>query len=94
MNIKQMIKDIEVYVDKQRYLAPQDQDWYFYKFREELEEIKSKLEDIEYWEPSDEEMNPSEPPISAEERDRNSLNSKRESHRHRYYPHYGYPSTW
>ena len=87
MNIKQMIKDIEVHVDEQRYLAPQDQDWHFYKFREELEEIKSKLEDIEYWEPSDEEMNPSEPPISAEERDRNSLNSKRESHGHRYYSH-------
>ena len=85
MNIKQMIKDIEVYVDKQRYLAPQDQDWHFYKFREELEEIKSKLEDIEYWEPSDEEMNPSEPPISPQERDHNSLDSKRESHGHRYY---------
>ena len=82
MNIKQMIKDIEVYVDKQRYLAPQDQDWYFYKFREELEEIKSKLEDIEYWEPSDEEMNPSEPPISAEERDRMAQKAKEESHPH------------
>ena len=35
-----------------------------------------------------------EPPISAEERNRNSLDSKRESHGHRYYPHYGYPSTW
>ena len=84
MNIKQMIKDIEVYVDKQRYLAPQDQDWYFYKFREELEEIKSKLEDIEYWEPSDEEMNPSEPPISAEERDRMAQKAKEESHPHRF----------
>ena len=94
MNIKQMIKDIEVYVDEQRYLAPQDQDWHFYKFREELEEIKSILEDFEYWEPSDEEMNPSDPPISAEERNRNSLNSKRESYGHRYYSHYGYPSTW
>ena len=82
MNIKQMIKDIEMYVDKQRYLAPQDQDWYFYKFREELEEIKSKLEDIEYWEPSDEEMNPSEPPISAEERDRMAQKAKEESHPH------------
>ena len=80
MNIKQMIKDIEVYEDKQSKLHPMNQHWYFYKFREELEEIKSKLEDIDYWEPSDEEMNPSEPPISAEERDRNSLNSKRESH--------------
>ena len=80
MNIKQIIKDIEVYVDKQQYLAPQDQDWYFYKFREELEEIKSKLEDIEYWEPSDEEMNPSEPPISAEERDRMAQKAKQESH--------------
>ena len=89
MNIKQMIKDIEVYVDEQSKIHPQDQNWYFYKFREELEEIKSKLEDIEYWEPSDEEMNPSEPPISAEERDRNSLDSKRESHGHRYYSH-----TW
>ena len=68
MNIKQMIKDIEVYVDEQSKIHPQDQDWHFYKFREELEEIKSKLEDIEYWEPSDEEMSPSEPPISAEER--------------------------
>ena len=87
MNIKQMIKDIEVYEDKQSKLHPMNQHWYFYKFREELEEIKSKLEDIEYWEPSDEEMNPSEPPISAEERDRNSLNSKRESHGHRYYSH-------
>ena len=84
MNIKQMIKDIEVYVDKQRYLAPQDQDWHFYKFREELEEIKSKLEDIEYWEPSDEEMNPSEPPISAEERDRMAQKAKEESHPHRF----------
>ena len=84
MNIKQMIKDIEVYVDKQQYLAPQDQDWYFYKFREELEEIKSKLEDIEYWEPSDEEMNPSEPPISAEERDRMAQKAKEESHPHRF----------
>ena len=80
MNIKQMIKDIEVYVDEQRYLAPQDQDWHFYKFREELEEIKSKLEYIEYWEPSDEEMNPSEPPISAEERDRMAQKAKQESH--------------
>ena len=84
MNIKQMIKDIEVYVDKQRYLAPQDQDWHFYKFREELEEIKSKLEYIEYWEPSDEEMNPSEPPISAEERDRMAQKAKEESHPHRF----------
>ena len=84
MNIKQMIKDIEVYVDEQRYLSPQDQDWYFYKFREELEEIKSKLEDIEYWEPSDEEMNPSEPPISAEERDRMAQKAKEESHPHRF----------
>ena len=84
MNIKQIIKDIEVYVDKQQYLAPQDQDWYFYKFREELEEIKSKLEDIEYWEPSDEEMNPSEPPISAEERDRMAQKAKEESHPHRF----------
>ena len=82
MNIKQIIKDIEVYVDKQQYLAPQDQDWYFYKFREELEEIKSKLENIEYWEPSDEEMNPSEPPISAEERDRMAQKAKEESHPH------------
>ena len=89
MNIKQMIKDIEVYEDEQSKLHPMNQHWYFYKFREELEEIKSKLEDIEYWEPSDEEMNPSEPPISAEERDRNSLDSKRESHGHRYYSH-----TW
>ena len=85
MNIKQMIKDIEVYEDEQSKLHPMNQHWYFYKFREELEEIKSKLEDIEYWEPSDEEMNPSEPPISAEERDRNSLDSKRESHGHRYH---------
>ena len=84
MNIKQMIKDIEVYIDKQRYLAPQDQDWHFYKFREELEEIKSKLEYIEYWEPSDEEMNPSEPPISAEERDRMAQKAKEESHPHRF----------
>ena len=89
MDIKQMIKDIEVYEDEQSKLHPMNQHWYFYKFREELEEIKSKLEDIEYWEPSDEEMNPSEPPISAEERDRNSLDSKRESHGHRYYSH-----TW
>ena len=80
MNIKQMIKDIEVYVDEQSKIHPQDQDWHFYKFREELEEIKSKLEDIEYWEPSDEEMNPSEPPISAEERNRMAFESKRESH--------------
>ena len=80
MNIKQMIKDIEVYVDKQSKIHPQDQDWHFYKFREELEEIKSKLEDIEYWEPSDEEMNPSEPPISAEERNRMAFESKRASH--------------
>ena len=85
MNIKQMIKDIEVYEDEQSKLHPMNQHWHFYKFREELEEIQSKLEDIEYWEPSDEEMNPSEPPISAEERDRNSLNSKRESHGHRYH---------
>ena len=84
MNIKQMIKDIEVYVDEQRYLSPQDQDWHFYKFREELEEIKSKLEYIEYWEPSDEEMNPSEPPISAEERDRMAQRAKEESHPHRF----------
>ena len=53
MNIKQIIKDIEVYVDKQSKIHPQDQDWHFYKFREELEEIKSKLEDAEvfigYW---------------------------------------------
>ena len=89
MNIKQMIKDIEAYVDVQSKYHPMNQHWYFYKFQEELEEIKSKLEDIEYWEPSDEEMNPSEPPISAEERDRNSLDSKRESHGHRYYSH-----TW
>ena len=80
MNIKQMIKDIEVYVDEQSKIHPQDQDWHFYKFREELEEIKSKLEDIEYWEPSDEEMNPSEPPISAEERDRMAQKAKEESH--------------
>ena len=84
MNIKQMIKDIEVYVDKQSKIHPQDQDWHFYKFREELEEIKSKLEDIEYWEPSDEEMNPSEPPISAEERDRMAQKAKEESHPHRF----------
>ena len=80
MNIKQMIKDIEIYEDEQSKLHPMNQHWYFYKFREELEEIKSKLEDIEYWEPSDEEMNPSEPPISAEERNRMALESKRESH--------------
>ena len=84
MNIKQMIKDIEVYVDEQSKIHPQDQDWHFYKFREELEEIKSKLEDIEYWEPSDEEMNPSEPPISAEERDRMAQKAKEESHPHRF----------
>ena len=82
MNIKQMIEDIEVYVNKQSKIHPQDQDWHFYKFREELEEIKSKLEDIEYWEPSDEEMNPSEPPISAEERDRMAQRAKEESHPH------------
>ena len=85
MNIKQMIKDIEVYVDEQSKRHPQNQDWYFYKFQEELEEVKSKLEDIEYWEPSDEEMNPSEPSISTEERDRMAFESKRESHGHRYY---------
>ena len=33
--------------------------------------------------------NSGEPPISAEERDRNSLDSKRESHGHRYYS-----NTW
>ena len=82
MNIKQMIKDIEVYEDKQSKLHPMNQHWYFYKFQEELEEIKSKLEDIEYWEPSDEEMNPSEPPISAEERDRMAQKAKEESHPH------------
>ena len=82
MNIKQMIKDIEVYEDEQSKLHPINQHWYFYKFREELEEIKSKLEDIEYWEPSDEEMNPSEPPISAEERDRMAQKAKEESHPH------------
>ena len=85
MDIKQMIKDIEAYVDVQSKYHPMNQHWYFYKFQEELEEIKSKLEYIEYWEPSDEEMNPSEPPISAEERNRNSLDSKRESHGHRYH---------
>jgi hypothetical protein len=80
MDIKQMIKDIEAYVDVQSKYHPMNQHWYFYKFQEELEEIKSKLEYIEYWEPSDEEMNPSEPPISAEERGRMALESKRESH--------------
>ena len=85
MDIKQMIKDIEAYVDVQSKYHPMNQHWYFYKFQEELEEIKSKLEYIEYWEPSDEEMNPSEPPISAEERNRNSFDSKRESHGHRYH---------
>ena len=80
MNIKQMIKDIEEYVDVQSKYHPMNQHWYFYKFQEELEEIKSKLEDIEYWEPSDEEMNPSEPPISAEERDRMAQKAKEESH--------------
>ena len=39
MNIKQMIKDIEVYEDEQSKLHPMNQHWYFYKFREELEEI-------------------------------------------------------
>ena len=40
MNIKQMIKDIEVYEDEQSKLHPMNQHWYFYS-REELEEIKS-----------------------------------------------------
>ena len=84
MDIKQMIKDIEAYVDEQSKLHPMNQHWYFYKFQEELEEIKSKLEDIEYWEPSDEEINPSEPPISAEERDRMAQEAKEESHPHRF----------
>ena len=84
MDIKQMIKDIEAYVDVQSKYHPMNQHWYFYKFREELEEIKSKLENIEYWEPSDEEMNPSEPPISAEERSRMAFEAKQESHPHRF----------
>ena len=42
MNIKQMIKDIEEYVDVQSKYHPMNQHWYFYKFQEELEEIKSK----------------------------------------------------
>ena len=82
MNIKQIIKDIEAYVDEQSKCHPMNQHWYFYKFQEELEEIKSKLEYIEYWEPLDEEINPSEPPISAEERDRKAQKAKEESHPH------------
>ena len=86
--LEQIRNDLNKYIEDQLAIDPANRDWEVFAFEDKLCEVIDELDYVINYDPTPENgFQEGEPPISAEERNRNSLNSKRESHSHRYYSH-------
>tara|TARA_R100001079_G_scaffold88579_1_gene51193 strand:+ start:322 stop:606 length:285 start_codon:yes stop_codon:yes gene_type:complete len=88
--LKKIRNDLDKYIQDQLATDPASRDFEVFAFEEKLCEIVDNIDDIIYYDPTPDGNSPysdAENIITPEERDRDSLNSKRESHSHRYYSH-------
>ena len=88
--LEQIRNDLNKYIDDQLANDPASRDWEVFAFEDKLCEVIDELDYVINYDPTPEhpyDHSGGEPPISAEERDRNSLDNKRESHSHKYYSH-------
>ena len=88
--LEKIRNDLNKYIEDQLAIDPASRDWEVFAFEDKLCEVIDELDYVINYDPTPEysyDHSGGEPPISAEERDRNSLDSKKESHSHRYYSH-------
>ena len=88
--LEQIRNDLNKYIDDQLANDPASRDWEVFAFEDKLCEVIDELDYVINYDPTpsgDSPYSDAEYIITPEERDRNAMNSKRESHSHRYYSH-------
>ena len=88
--LEQIRNDLNKYIEDQLAIDPANRDWEVFAFEEKLSEVIDELDYVINYDPTpdgDFPYSDAEYIITPEERNRDSLNSKRESHAHRYYSH-------
>tara|TARA_B100000287_G_scaffold433430_1_gene495142 strand:- start:626 stop:910 length:285 start_codon:yes stop_codon:yes gene_type:complete len=88
--LEQIRNDLNKYIDDQLQIDPANRDFDVFAFEEKLCEVIDDLDYIINYDPTPDADSPysdAEYIITPKERDKNSLDSKRESHSHRYYSH-------
>ena len=88
--LEQIRNDLNKYIDDQLAIDPASRDWEVFAFEDKLCEVIDELDYVINYDPTpsgDSPYSDAEYIITPEERDRNAMNSKRESHAHRYYSH-------
>ena len=88
--LEQIRNDLNKYIDDQLAIDPASRDWEVFAFEDKLCEVIDELDYVINYDPTpsgDSSYSDAEYIITPQERDRNAMNSKRESHSHRYYSH-------
>ena len=88
--LEQIRNDLNKYIDDQLAIDPASRDWEVFVFEDKLCEVIDELDYVINYDPTpsgDSPYSDAEYIITPEERDRNAMDSKRESHSHRYYSH-------
>ena len=88
--LEQIRNDLNKYIEDQLAIDPASRDWEVFAFEDKLCEVIDELDYVINYDPTpsgDFPYSDAEYIITPEERDRNAMDSKRESHSHRYYSH-------
>ena len=88
--LEKIRNDLNKYIEDQLAIDPASRDWEVFVFEDKLCEVIDELDYVINYDPTpsgDSPYSDAEYIITPEERDRNAMNSKRESHSHRYYSH-------
>ena len=88
--LEQIRNDLNKYIDDQLAIDPASRDWEVFVFEDKLCEVIDELDYVINYDPTpsgDSPYSDAEYIITPQERDRNAMDSKRESHSHRYYSH-------
>ena len=81
--LEQLRNELDNYIKEELKKSPPDRDFEVFSFEDQLYEIIDSLDEIIYFDPTPDGDNPysdAEYIITPEERDRNALRSKQESH--------------
>jgi len=81
--LEQIRNDLDRYIQEELEKSPPDRDFEVFGFEENLYEIIDSLDEIIYYDPTpsaDSPYSDAEYIVTAEERNRNALKSKQESH--------------
>ena len=88
--LEQIRNDLNKYIEDQLAIDPANRDWEVFAFEDKLYEVIDELDYVINYDPTpsgDSPYSDAEYIITPEERDRDAMNSIRESHAHRYYSH-------